>query len=196
MRPNWYCDMHPIFTGRGVGMAAPVMRGHTLRMLHGFFAKETGKYAIALPPDDDAIASPKLQGALRIFASSRDDMDALVTTLSPVPWFRDYVRILYGKPVPEDFAGTWTSFTRFRIPTLKQDRHEGEAHGRLRERRMKTAHVAGLQYFIMQSGSNKQQFTMYVQMLAGVAPKEECFPNSYGLSVPTRQFCLPDMPWS
>lgn len=196
MKPNFHCDVLPLALGADDGMGGPVLRGRMLALLHGIFVRSGGRYAIALPPVDAMRKKPLFGGALRIFASVRDELDELVAQASVMPWFRDYARFTYPSSVPADFDGTWTCFARYRVPSIRQDRHEGDAHGHLRARRMEEAKKQGLAYFILDSGSNRQRFSLFVQSLPGQAQKEDCQPNGYGLSVASRPFALPEMPWA
>lgn len=195
MRPLWYCDLLPLVVGGDTGMSGPVVRGRMLALLHGLFAQSPATYAIALPPARVIASRAVFGGALRVFASSRSELDELASATSAMPWFRDYARLAYPCEVPATFAGTWTCFCRYRVPTLKQDRHGGEQHGQLRARRLGEAHRLGLEYFILDSASNRQRFTLYVQTQEGQAQNGECTPNSYGLCVPSRKFGLPELPW-
>ena len=185
MRPNTYFDIEVIGGGGDNGMQPVVLRGRLLAMLHAFFEKHESRYAVAIPNGGRG---------LRVFASAREELDALAAYLQPQAWFRDYARLAYPQMVPANFAGTWTSYARFRIPTLKSDRKTGDEHGQLRTRRMKAAADARMDYFILRSHSTGQGFTLTVQRDRGAAPIGECLPNSYGFGSSSRAVSLPDLP--
>lgn len=171
--------------GRGAAaLPAPVLAGAALKVLHGAFRDAPRRYALALPRH-----RRQPFAVLRVFAGGRDDLHALVEAVEGHPIIRDYTRLGYPRPVPTDYAGTWTEFRRYRIPS----RHSGRKPGdELRERRMGWAAEKRLPYFILQSRSNGQQFGLYVDVRAG-EPTAEAEPDSYGLAVATRPFALPDL---
>ncbi len=186
MQPKVYCDMAALSPGKDTGMSAPLLRGHMLALLHPFFAHHPHTYALAIPQSD------KSHGTLRIFASTLGELDALVQQyLRASAWMRDYARIGAPETVPEDFSGAWFAFRRWRIPTLKTDRHTGENHGTLRQRRMEQA--KDKDYFIMRSTSTGQRFTLIVAREPGQRPQGDCLPNSYGLCGQHNLFCLPEL---
>lgn len=167
-------------------LPAPVLAGAALKVLHGAFRNAPRRYALALPRHG---RQPFV--VLRVFAGERDHLHALVETVEAHPVIRDYTRLGYPRRVPEDFAGTWTEFRRYRIPARRSGRKPGDD---LRERRMTQAAEARLPYFILQSRSNGQQFGLYVEVRAGAPNAGESEPDSYGLAVSTRPFALPDLP--
>ena len=185
MHPKVYCDLAALSPGEDTGMSAPLLRGHMLALLHPFFANHPHTYALAIPQSD------KARGTLRVFATTQGELDGLVQHLRAQAWMRDYARIGAPQTVPEDFSGTWFAFRRWRIPTLKADRHTGEKHGALRQRRMEQA--KDKDYFIMRSASTGQRFTLIVAREQGQRPQSECLPNSYGLCAQSNLFCLPEL---
>lgn len=192
MMPRWYCDAIPLMLGGDTGVGGPFLRGRLLGLLHGAFANRPAGFAVAFPGD---VQKALLSGMLRIFASSREDLDWLATSMAPQPWFRDYYRFAYPCAVPEAFDGEWMRYCRYRIPSLASDRHEGEQRGQLRQRRMAEAGREGLAYFVLRSGGNGQRFSLLVRREPAQMPYSECVPNGYGFSVTTRPFSLPELPW-
>ena len=78
MRPQWYCDALPLIVGGDTGASGPVLRNRMLSLLHGIFTQRPGAFAVAFPGREQlAVLPPPLTGALRVFASSREDMDWL-----------------------------------------------------------------------------------------------------------------------
>lgn len=191
MMPKVYFDMHPVGTAEDTGMSAPVLRGRMLVLLHPLFAARPHTYALAIPGRQGHTVNG---GTLRIFASCREDLDALAATLIPLPWMRDYARLQYPMSVPADYAGAWTAFRRYRVPALKSDRKTGEAFGQLRQRRMAAIDKEKMDYFIIDSKTTAQRFTLAVRREPGAPPEKECLPNSYGLCSGHNFFCVPEMP--
>ena len=73
MKPNWYFELDMPEGGRDEFSPAPAMRNRLLGILHAFFSQNPHNYAVALP---------KERNRLRVFASSRDDLDKLVAYLT------------------------------------------------------------------------------------------------------------------
>ncbi len=185
MKPNWYFDLDMPTGGSDEFSPVPAMRNRTLGILHGFFSQNPHTYAIALP---------EKRSSLRVFASTRDDLDRLVAFLTPNRWIRDYVRLTYPVGIDSADVKKWTGFQRYRIPTEKSDRKTGEQKGKLRQRRMQKAKDEKMEYFIVHSTSTGQDYSFFIEKLAGKPDTGECLPNSYGFSTPTHPFCLPDVP--
>ena len=185
MRPNTYFDIEVVGGGDDTGVPPVVLRGRLLAMLHAFFKNHEERYAVAIPRGGRG---------LRVFATGREEIDELAAYLQPQVWFRDYARLAYPQVVPSDFAGSWSSYSRFRIPTLKSDRKTGDEHGQLRGRRIQAAADGRMEYFVLRSRSNGQGFTLTVQREQASAPAGECLPNSYGFGSSIRAFSLPDLP--
>lgn len=190
MMPKMYIDIEVLSHGDTVDMNPPMLRGQLLAKLHPLFSAAPHCYAISLP----LLRAGTARGVVRVFATCRDDLDALVAQLMLMPWMRDYARVEYPVVVPEDFAGPWVAFCRYRVPTLKADRKAGDAYGTLRQRRMDTMRQEGMDYFILHSKTTGQRFTLAVQKCAGSAPSADCLPNSYGLCSKHNFFCVPDIP--
>lgn len=171
--------------GCGAGLPAPVVAGAMLKVLHGVFGREPGRFALCLPQHRTAPFA-----ALRVFAAERGDLDELVEGVGDHPVIRDYGHIGYPRRVPADWDGGWVEFRRYRIPSRKAGRKPDDT---LRQRRMEQAERRRLPYFILQSASNGQQFGLYLQVLPG-GTATDCRPDSYGLSVSSRPFALPDLP--
>lgn len=181
MRPNHYVTIE-ILRGTG-GLSSPQVAGILLWELHGVFHQLPGRYAIAL-------TKPTFSG-VRVFASSRDDLDVLHQTLQGKNVVKNYCRFGYPQIVPDNYDGAWKSYARYRIPSRKAERNEG---GMLRLKRIEHADKNGLPYFILKSQSNGQSFGLYVNPQPGKPNVDDCRPDSYGLAVATRPFCVPDIP--
>ena len=193
MMPRVYFDIEALAVAEDTGMSAPALRGRMLALLHPLFAAKPHTYALAIPAGCQAVCD-RGGGALRVFASSRDDLDALADSLSRLPWMRDYARLHYPASVPENYAGAWVAFRRYRVPSLKSDRRTGAEAGQLRQRRMQTLQKEKMDYFIVSSKTTEQRFTLAVRRESGAQPQAECLPNSYGLCSAHNVFCVPDLP--
>ena len=193
MMPRVYFDIEALAAAEDTGMSAPALRGRMLALLHPLFAAKPHTYALAIPAGRQAVCD-RGGGALRVFASSRDDLDALVGSLSRLPWIRDYARLQYPASVPENYAGAWVAFRRYRVPSLKSDRRTGAEAGQLRQRRMQNVQKEKMDYFIVSSKTTEQRFTLAVRRESGAPPQAECLPNSYGLCSAHNVFCVPDLP--
>ena len=193
MMPRVYFDIEALAVAEDTGMSAPALRGRMLALLHPLFAAKPHTYALAIPAGCQAVCD-RGGGALRVFASSRDDLDALADSLSRLPWIRDYARLHYPASVPENYAGAGVAFRRYRVPSLKSDRRTGAEAGQLRQRRMQTLQKEKMDYFIVSSKTTEQRFTLAVRRESGAPPQAECLPNSYGLCSAHNVFCVPDLP--
>ena len=188
MKPLIYVDLE-ILAGDadGEAMSAPVLAAAALNVLHGAFRQRSGRYALALP--GVAAGKPQMRNwTLRVFAGSRDDLDALVAAVRDHAVIRDYARLGYPCVVPETFSGPWIEYRRYRIPAQRSLRKPDDT---LRERRMQAAREQKLPFFQTRSQSNQQSFQLFVQALAGASGGAECRPDSYGLSVASRPFAVP-----
>lgn len=193
MMPRMYFDIEAVVAVEDTGMSAPVLRGRMLALLHPLFAAKPHTYALAIPAGRQAFCD-KGGGMVRIFASGREDLDALAASLVQLPWMRDYARLHYPVAVPEDYGGAWVAFRRYRIPTLKSDRKTGAEAGQLRQRRILGMQKEKMDYFVVNSRSTGQHFTLAVRRESGTPPQAECLPNSYGLCSAHNLFCVPDLP--
>lgn len=167
---------------------SPITAALALKGLHGVFSLHEGQYALALPD------YPRSFPRLRVFAASREALDQLVTAIETHPGYTDGFakvgRFSYPKSVPDDFAGPWVSYRRYRIPSRKADR---KPDGNLRLRRIQTADAAELPYFGLRSQSNGQTWRLYVEAQpAATAGHAE--PDAYGLAAQSRPFALPRLP--
>jgi CRISPR-associated endoribonuclease Cas6/Csy4 subtype I-F len=190
MIPLCYVDLTLQAGGKGAALPAPVLAGAALRVLHGAFKQHPGRFALALPGFETAPFAK-----LRIFAANRDDLDRLVEATSGHNLIKDYMQLGYPRKVSQDFDGAWLQYSRYRIPSRKSGRHVEDG---LRQRRMDQADQRRLPYFILSSQSTGQQFGLYVAIDPVAVPVDwqsrDLRPDSYGLSVSSRAFALPDLP--
>jgi hypothetical protein len=186
MRPEHYVTIDVISNEKGMGLPRPVVAAAIMRVLHGAFSHHPGKFALALPAKDNSPFA-----CIRVFSKSREDLDLLVDAVENSPAIRDYGRIGYPRTVPEGYDGPWKRYSRFRIPTRKADRDPGDA---LRARRIAHADKTQLPFFIISSVSSGQRFGLYIEIGVESGNQDDCIPDSYGLSVSSRPFAVPDLP--
>lgn len=166
-------------------LSPPTVRGLLFALLHGWFRRHPGQYAVALLPDCLG---------LRIFASTERALTELLSALTAREWVQDALRITPVRAVPADFQGPWLSVRRFRIPTLSADRHTDHRHGALRTRRLETVTKEGMEQIYVRSASTRQGFTLCIQQVPGHPQPTDCHPNSYGLATTQNAFAVPDLP--
>lgn len=182
MQPDFYLDLEPRST-KG-GLVLPLWVGQVMQVLHGAFRQQPGCYALALP----CRQNPFL--CLRVFAASREALDQLADLLAGKPALN--LQVGRTNPVPAGYAGSWSSYRRYRIPTRKAERLP---QGTLRQRRILEADAANLPFFQLRSASSGEHFGLRVKIVAGEANIQPCVPDSYGLAVSSRPFSLPDLPY-
>lgn len=182
MKPQHFVDIEVRGGEKGGDIPHPVLAGAMLRVLHGVFREYPGKFALALPR--------RHFSRLRVFAETREDLDLLVSSVRNHPAIRNYGQIGYPDSVPSDFAGPWKRYSRFRIPTRKADR---TPNNRLRRSRMEKAEQKNIPFFPMISYTSGQRFSLHVDIQNVSGCLEECQPDSYGLSVASKPFALPDL---
>lgn len=178
MEPHCYVDI--AIARRAPPMAAALV----LRVLHGAFRRTPGHYALALPD------YPRGFSRLRVFAETRDALDALVAATETHAALADYGQFSYPKNVAADFAGPWVSYRRYRIPTRNTER---KPDGTVRLRRMQEADASRLPYFSIRSESNGQTWRLYIEA-HDVEAGGTAEPDSYGLAIASRPFGLPALP--
>lgn len=186
MTPQVYVDLHLLPLGEhGVAAANPRATGIVFGAVHRCFRQRAGCFAVAFP------ASRGFLSVIRVFASSRDDLDALAESLLPLPVIRDYTSLGYPRSVPKDYAGPWLQYRRYRIPSRRSDRHAGAP---CRARRIAEAEKNRLPYLLVHSSSTQQSFGLRFEILPGQPNDTECRPDSYGLARAQAAFSLPDLP--
>lgn len=161
---------------------SPIMAALALKVLHGVFGLYPGQYALALPD------YPRSFPRLRVFAGSREALDRLVAATETS--LDEIGRFAYPKAVPDDFAGPWISYRRYRIPSRKAER---KPDGNLRLRRIQTADAAELPWFALRSQSNGHAWRLYVEAQPASVPGS-AEPDAYGLATASRPFALPRLP--
>lgn len=185
MTPQAYFDIEirgAAGSGAGQIPALPVM-ARLIKVLHGIFADHPGVYALALP--GMRTGEHRHPGHVaRVFAENRDLLHDVQDALQRNERIHGYV--LYGRPtdIPADYAGPWIEYRRYRIPGTRS---------RLEKcRDYRLNHADTLPYVRLGSKTTGQAFSLYFAVYEG-EKTSDCQPDSYGLSIPTRRFCVPDI---
>ncbi len=184
MKPNAYFDIEvrgASSSGAGQIPALPVVT-RLISLLHSLFRDHPGRFALALP--GMRTGENRHPGHIvRVFAENRDDLyDLIQSALQQNERIHGYV--LYGRhsDVPENFDGEWVEYRRYRIPGTRSRLEK------CREYRMN--HADSLPYVRLGSKSTGQAFSLYFEVRSG-EKTVDCEPDSYGLSLPSKRFCLP-----
>jgi hypothetical protein len=130
---------------------------------------------------------------LRVFASTRDELDALIENVFDIEALKGQAAPQYPRSVPEDYAGPWRLYQRFRIPSRKAERIPGRS---VRLKRINEAAAQDLPFFQMASKSNGGRFRLYwsTQPYAdNELHTHEPYPDSWGLSTTTNLVPIPDI---
>ncbi|MFM2056633.1 MAG: hypothetical protein RLY71_1018 [Pseudomonadota bacterium] len=187
MTPRVFVDLRMLPSGGDARVPGidPRAAGLVFGAVHRHMRAHPGRFALALPEGRGFMA------VLRVFADTRDELDALAEALHAVPTVRDYAVIGYPQRVPEDFDGAWLQYRRYRIPTRRADREDGAP---CRARRIEFAESQRLPYLLVHSASTGQSFGLRVCVLAGTPNAQPCAPDSYGLARSSAPFSLPVLP--
>ncbi|MBT2770714.1 type I-F CRISPR-associated endoribonuclease Cas6/Csy4 [Halomonas sp. ISL-60] len=184
MQPNWFCDIEVGSTPLPRPMAASAIA----RVMHGAFRQHPGRYALAMPSQKRPPHS-----VLRVFASTRDELDTLIDAIRDAKALTEQAVIHYPRAVPEDYDGSWSIYQRFRIPARRSERIPGRS---VRLKRVQEANANELSFFQMQSNSNGGRFRLYWEVKPhsdGMSENNEAHPDSWGLSTTTSPIPLPDI---
>ncbi len=185
MKPHAYFDIEvrgAASSGAGQIPALPVVT-RLISLLHSIFRDHPSKFAMALP----GMRTGEMRHTghiVRVFTENRDDLYFVQDALQQNERIHGYV--LYGRhsDVPENFNGEWIEYRRYRIPGTRSRLEK------CREYRMN--HADSLPYVRLGSKSTGQAFSLYFELRPG-EKTGDCAPDSYGLSIPTKRFCLPDI---
>jgi CRISPR-associated endoribonuclease Cas6/Csy4 subtype I-F len=188
MQPRYYFTL-AIHSVRDVDI--PKLSSVVFQQLHGFFAAEPHTYALAFPCYGDEIPSRQLQ-QIRVFAETSVQLETVQRYLQAqemLPLTTEVTNYPICS-VPDPYTGAWCCYARYRIPTRRAERHP---NGDLRQRRIREADARQLPYFIVNSSSTKQLFSLYIERLPEQVMTGLCQPDCYGLSVTSRRFAVPEI---
>jgi len=183
MTPNEYFNIEIRGASSSGGGRIPAMPVVTrlVSILHGIFRAHPDMFALAFP----RMTTGEFRHpghVVRVFAQSRDDLDLVHNDLSGNERIAGYVRTDYPKTVPENFNGLWKEYRRYRIPG------NGSRLGKCRDYRLKRAEE--LPFLRLVSKGNRNVFSFHIEEREGERV-DNCQPDSYGFSVPSRAFALP-----
>lgn len=188
-----------ILTAKDVGVSFPVMACELMRILHGHFKNEPGKYGVTFGPHGSA--------SIRVFAKDMSDLAKLQKAVGGHEYVRDYARFGFPQAVSADYAGPRVCFKRLRFADrrnmIRAGTNDFEIELGKRHERVRRAHemvfANGRSLKLrMGSASTKQTFPLMIQAIEGeeapsLADNHQF--DSYGLSTPTRMASLPDPAW-
>jgi hypothetical protein len=178
MKPSRFVDVE---TTASIG-SLPVM-GRLFSALHGQLRQDPGRFVLALPRL--RTGQDRHPGnVVRIFAETSDCLAGVVSQLANNERLQGYVRYGLARTVPENFDGPWIEYRRYRIPG-NRSRLEKCRNYRLEQ-------AEAFPFIRATSKSNRQAFSLHICTIPGKR-SEWCAPDSYGLSLPTRPFALPDI---
>ena len=200
MQPRHYLEFK-ILTGdsnRPSGATHDVM-GLLFKFVHAIAARKGFKFGLALPQAKIG-SCPTTGGIVRVFAQSREHLDALADELEPKPFIRDHVAIGRIKTIPDDYvAPGHVEHLRFRVP--------GKNSWIPASRAKKTDESSRYPHVRLNSSSG-HEMTLFIKPIVHraapqFAPSVEqggqegqvgFSPDIYGLSVSSRRFALPLLP--
>jgi hypothetical protein len=125
--------------------------------------------------------------------TKEDELDALIENVFDIEALKGQAAPQYPRSVPEDYAGPWRLYQRFRIPSRKAERIPGRS---VRLKRINEAAAQDLPFFQMASKSNGGRFRLYwsTQPYAdNELHTHEPYPDSWGLSTTTNLVPIPDI---
>ncbi len=186
MKPFVYVDIDLPFADSNGGVSPLVLRGEAFIHLHRAFASAPGLFALAIPKGRI--------DKLRVFASAREELDTLAAMLAGNRWFRDYARLNYPSAVDPSSIVRRVAFARWRIPTVKSDRHASNGVSELRDRRLRMARERQLDHFRVRSASTGAGFSLTVERIESDGLPWGGTPNGYGLCTRHTPLGLPDLP--
>lgn len=195
MVPEYYADI------RLAGKFLPYNASRVIRRLHELIAQHPDTYALTFPHMKTGNLSgelPEIGNVVRVFASNREAVDLaldhLEIGLNGKESSSHGLQVGRVRPVPDNHDGAWVSYQRFRIPARrgKSEQHQ-EKRSRLRMKRLQEAKL--LPYFILDSASTRQTFSLIVNPVwRDTKPDhsvEHC--DGYGLSSNEHPVWLPDL---
>jgi len=162
----------------------PRDNSYIFQTLHGMFSVLEYQYGIAYETS-----------TLQVFSSDEYAIYQLTKLIGANPSICD---IMYVSSINNvdltNYTSKWRSYSRYKIPTRKADRHIGDP---LRRARMQYADSVNMLYFNIKSQSNKTSFRYYVNITEYDTNPNMPFDlvsNGYGVSTATKFYMLPICP--
>lgn len=167
MKPQSYLDFEAVPQDGESNYSALAKAVH---VLHGAFAGHTGKYAISFPSAKIGEGYRTTGCAVRVFASSCEDLYDLLKRVGGHTTIRDYMRVTIPRDVPENFTGKWRAWVRVRVQKKAGINRD------------KTLSRAKESPFFEIASSSGCRFAMRFTSVPGSRQINDCTPNSYGLA--------------
>lgn len=202
MQANFYLDIRIMDSADDGELTLAHLRNQIYGIVHAVFRQMPAKFALALeisPRQQRKMQAKELKygypalphyDVLRIFAAEQNDLEQLLEKIKGHWKIRDYAVLNNPAAVPAAKVTGLRSYFRFRIPTLKAERHlqNNPVQESLHARRLKEAKK--LPYFKVASQSTGQTFTVPVR-LEDAAATGQGLPDGYGLARQSQPFALP-----
>ncbi|WP_371747911.1 type I-F CRISPR-associated endoribonuclease Cas6/Csy4 [Hahella aquimaris] len=176
----------------GCGIAPPILAGYVVGVLHRHYASHPDCYATGFPELNDG-DRPSPGSAIRVFAESRDALDAALDALEGERRLSGLAISGRIRAAPNQWEGPWVEYRRHRIPARvgKSEQHQ---ESRLRRRAKRLAESQTLPYLMLTSASNLQRFSIHIQSItyeqSAVSSNK---PDGYGLSRVNSRVLLPKL---
>jgi len=178
MKPSCYIDVETT-----VAIASLPVLGRLFSALHRMLRQEPGRFALAFPRLRTG-QNRHPGNIVRIFSETSDRLVDVMVQLANNERLQGYVRYSPVRLVPENFEGPWIEYRRYRIPGNRS------RLDRCRDYRLQQAQE--FPFIRTASKSNRQAFSLHICAISSMR-SEFCTPDSYGLSLATRPFALPDI---
>jgi CRISPR-associated endoribonuclease Cas6/Csy4 subtype I-F len=168
----------------------PVIMGHLVARIHGFSAKNTEEFNLALPKLKTG-NRPMLGNVLRIFGA-QDSLNALLDDLDNTQ--RETYLTTRVKVTPD--SQTFVAYVRMRLPARSSINVKRQAHSAIdqRNRFSRLENYKSMPYFSVKSKSSNQMFPVVIaKQKKGVKSCASALTgNGYGFSTATKLVWLPD----
>lgn len=190
MKPDCYMDFVATPSGDDEMSSSHATLGVALRVLHGAFSKNPGKYAVAFPKAKAGNAR-SMGDTIRVFAGSSMELYQLIDAVKGHHVLRDHVVTRMPVSIPANFSGSWSSWQRLHIPSSST---VAQANTISREtyRAAQRLKAQGLPFTEMRSSSGNI-FAFRINRNKAAPWMAEVNPNTYGLASKEQPFSLPDL---
>lgn len=186
MKPNVYTDVR---LRAGTGFLIPVLAGQVVQTLHTVIARHPNQFALAFPKSKGG-ELPTPGQCIRVFATDLAFLEGLINALEDSPFFSATV-IEKVRDVPENWAGPWVSYERFRIPSRRGKGTPEQLSKRQRLRHKRLEESRTLPFLKIHSGSTGQRVVLTFSTRTSSNCDGGGEPDAYGLSRPETTVWLP-----
>jgi len=187
MRPDYYADLT---LRSAAGVTVPVIASAVMQILHSVFTENPNRYALAFPTMKTG-DTPTPGHILRLFSESRDEIEAACDRIEQNTRLNAFVITGRIRRAPEQYEGEWIEYQRYRVPA-RRGKSEAHQEKRLRLRAKRLEEARNLPYFLLNSASTQQSFSIMIQQHIYAARSETIgATDSYGLSRKEAPLLLP-----